>query len=175
MSTVNHSSATRAYLALGSNLGDRAAHLIAARTAVARTPGCTLKASSSLYETAAWGATEPQPDYLNAVIAIDTLLPPAPLRIAMARIEQAHGRVRTATQNAARTLDIDVLLFGAKVLNTPDLVVPHPRMHLRNFVLLPLLEIAPDIVVPDRGSATTLLNHATDQAPCSVFAHPQWN
>ena len=142
-----------AYLALGSNLGDREARLIVARDAIGALATTSLQQCSSVYETPAWGAREPQPDYLNAVIAIATALTPLQLWRHTSAIEQLHGRARSGEKNAARTLDIDLLLFDDVVTNTPDLVLPHPRMHLRKFVLQPLLEIAPDIKIPGFGSA----------------------
>ena len=146
-----------AYLALGSNLGDRKAHLMAARDAIRALPETLIRQCSSLYETPAWAANEPQPDYLNAVIAVATTLTPLQLWQHTSAIERAQGRSRSHEQNAARTLDIDLLLFDNIVMNTTHLVLPHPRMHLRKFVLQPLLEIAPDIKMPDLGSASDLL------------------
>lgn len=146
-----------AYVALGSNLGDRERHLAAARGAINALPDTTVQLSSSLYETKAWGASKPQPDYLNAVLAIATSLSPQELWQHTSAIENAQGRIRGDEKNAARPLDIDLLLFGNTVMNTPRLVLPHPRMHLRKFVLQPLLEIAPDSEIPGRGCAADLL------------------
>jgi 2-amino-4-hydroxy-6-hydroxymethyldihydropteridine diphosphokinase len=154
---------TLAYLALGSNLGDRVGHLESARDAIAAIPGCSLERFSSLYETAAWGSDSPQPDYLNAVMRVATTLTAHELWRQTAAIEQLHGRSRSDDRNAARTLDIDLLLFDDMILHTADLVVPHPRMHLRKFVLLPLLEIAPDIEIPGLGAAARLLTLLSDQ------------
>jgi 2-amino-4-hydroxy-6-hydroxymethyldihydropteridine diphosphokinase len=146
-----------AYLALGSNLGDRKAHLTAAREAINALPDTSTESASSLYESAAWGTLEPQPAYLNAVIAVQTTLTPVELWQHTHAIEQAHGRARSEKKNAARTLDIDLLLFDDIVMNTTNLVLPHPRLHLRKFVLQPLLEIAPDIKISGLGLAQALL------------------
>lgn len=164
-----------AYLALGSNLGDRIANLVAAREAIGASIGCTLKQSSSLYESAAWGSSERQPDYLNAVIAIDTTLAPTALWRCTSDIEFAHGRVRSSVPNAARTLDIDLLLFAELIIDTDELVLPHPRMHLRKFVLCPLLEIAPDVSIPGRGAARALTSQLVDSDPRKLSHNPAWN
>lgn len=163
-----------AYLALGSNLGDRSGHLLAARQAIASIPSCSLRQASSLYETRAWGSGEPQPDYLNAVIAIATLLKPLELWRHTSAIEQALGRIRGNDQNAARTLDIDMLLFDEVVMNTTNLVLPHPRMHLRSFVLQPLLEIAPAIVIPGLGSAAQCLLHLAGSGARKLAQNSAW-
>ncbi len=168
------SHASLAYLALGSNLGDRVAHLVAAREAIGSMPDCTLLRASSLYETAAWGAVELQPDYLNAVVAVETMMSPEALWSHLARIELAHGRVRGPDQNSARTLDIDMLLFDDMVLNTTSLVLPHPRMQLRKFVLVPLLEIAPAVSIPAVGLAADALTRLVDVTPRKLPNSPTW-
>ena len=163
------------YLALGSNLGDRIDHLLKARHAISLIPGCSLTGSSSLFETAAWGSNTPQPDYLNAVIAIKTTLTPLQLWQHTRAIEQAHGRTRNAEKNAARTLDIDLLLYDDIVMNTSHLTLPHPRMHLRKFVLQPLLEIAPQIEIPGCGSAANLLAKIAGDDARKVGHNSAWN
>ena len=163
----------RAYLALGSNLGDRHGHLTAARLAISALPRSTVRQVSSLYETPAWGGATPQPDYLNAVMAIDTELSALELWQRTAEIERALGRTR-GEKNAARTLDIDVLLFGNIVLNTTILVIPHPRMHLRTFVLQPLLEIAPEINIPGLGAAQRWLEKISDNDAKKVSQNSSW-
>ncbi len=142
---------TRAYLGLGSNLGDRLAHLQGAIDALAATSEVQVVAVSSVYETAPVGGPE-QDDFLNAVVAIDTALGPHELLAAAMRIEQLEGRVREVRWGP-RTLDVDVLLVGDERIDTPDLVVPHPRMHERAFVLRPLHDVAPERVtsLPDGG------------------------
>lgn len=164
-----------AYLALGSNLGDRVGTLIAAREAICSLPTCALSQASSLYESAAWGSTEPQPNYLNAVLAIATGLQPLLLWQHVAAIEQAHGRIRGVDKNAPRTLDIDLLLYDDLVLNTINLVLPHPRLHLRKFVLQPLLEIAPTLVIPGLGSAAGYLAQLLGDDARQVSQNSAWN
>lgn len=152
--------AVRAYVGLGANLGDPAAAVRAALAELAHLPDTMLAAQSSLYVTRPVDAGGP--DYCNAVAALDTQLQPLGLLHALQGIEQAHGRERSY-RNAPRTLDLDLLLYGAERLDTPELTLPHPRMHLRAFVLAPLAEIAPDLEVPGHGAARALLASITDQ------------
>jgi 2-amino-4-hydroxy-6-hydroxymethyldihydropteridine diphosphokinase len=135
---------TRAYLALGSNLGDRAAHLQAAVDALAATPGVRVVAVSRVYETAPVGGPE-QGDYLNAVLAVDTDLAPMQLLEAAQECERRAHRVRDV-RFGPRTLDVDVLLYDDVHLDDPVLTIPHPRMWERGFVLAPLHDVAPDLV-----------------------------
>ena len=146
-----------AYLALGSNLGDPVRQLVSARAAISALAEVSVTHASSLYQSQASGSDEPQPDYVNAVVAVRTTLSSHELWRATSRIEAAHGRVRSGAQNAARTLDIDLLIFGNATIGTPDLTVPHPRMHHRDFVLRPLAEIAPDVSIPGHGRASDCL------------------
>lgn len=145
---------TRAYVGLGANLGDTRATLQAALDALAALPGTALVARSSFYATAPVDADGP--DYLNAVAALDTTLDAPALLAAMQAIELAHGRARSY-RNAPRTLDLDLLLFGDASIDLAQLTVPHPRMHERAFVLAPLAEIAPDVIIPSRGRAADAL------------------
>jgi 2-amino-4-hydroxy-6-hydroxymethyldihydropteridine diphosphokinase len=138
---------TRAYVALGSNLGDRSAHLAFACNALGRVPRTVLAAVSSSHETDAVGPP-PQGRYLNAAAALDTSLTAREFLNALLEIEQTRGRTRTGQRWGPRTLDLDLLLFGDQILSEPGLTVPHPRLHERLFVLAPLAEIAPDAVVP---------------------------
>jgi 2-amino-4-hydroxy-6-hydroxymethyldihydropteridine diphosphokinase len=163
-----------AFLALGSNLGDSEAILAEAVRAVAELPMTALDRKSSLYRSPAWGAAAPQPDYVNAVISVRTSLAPEALHRHTAAIEQTHGRTRNGEKNAARTLDIDVLLYGDSVINTDTLTVPHPRMHERDFVLLPLLEIAPNVTIGTRGSARRLLDLLPHSAIKRLGETPLW-
>jgi 2-amino-4-hydroxy-6-hydroxymethyldihydropteridine diphosphokinase len=135
---------SRAYLALGSNLGDRVAHLQGAINALAKTDGVAVTALSHVYETAPVGGP-PQDEYLNAVVAIDTDLDPHALLSLAQRIERDAQRVR-AERWGPRTLDVDVLLFDDVALDDPDLTIPHPRMWERDFVLAPLRDVAPELV-----------------------------
>lgn len=155
-----------AYVALGANLGQPIDTLKAALAELAKLPAARLAARSSLYRTAPVGLRQ-QPDFINAVVRLDIAdsarLPPQALLAALFAIEARFGRQRSVP-NAARTLDLDLLLYGDECLRTPQLVLPHPRMHQRAFVLAPLLEIAPDCVIPGHGAATTLLAACRDQA-----------
>ena len=132
----------RAYLGLGSNLGDRLAHLQSVVDALAATPGVALVAVSRVYETEPVGPD--QPDYLNAVVALDTDLEPRALLELGQSLEDAAGRVRRERWGP-RTLDVDVLLVGDEHVDEPDLEVPHPRLHDRRFVRVPLADVAPDL------------------------------
>ena len=134
----------RAYLALGSNLGDRLAHLQLAVDALADTPGVQVHALSRVYETAPVGGP-PQDAYLNAVVAIETDLDPHELLRRCQEIEQLAARERSERWGP-RTLDVDVLLIDGTRLDTEDLTIPHPRMWERGFVLAPLRDVAPDLV-----------------------------
>lgn len=132
----------RAYLGIGSNLGDRASFLQGAVDALATAEGVELVAVSRVYETVPVGGP-PQPDFLNAVVAIDTDLSGHALLELAHRIEAAADRVRTVRWGP-RTLDVDVLLVGDEQIDDPDLVVPHPRMTERAFVVVPLADVAPE-------------------------------
>ena len=122
----------RAFVALGSNLGDRAAHLAAARAAIATLPGTRVIAASDVAETAPIGPAG-QGDYLNQMVEIETTLPPHALLDALLDIERARGRVRDGTRWTARTLDLDIVLYGDERVKAPRLVVPHPELPNRAF------------------------------------------
>ena len=145
---------TRAYLGIGSNLGDRLAHLQAAVDGLAGAPGVTVVAVSRVYATAPVGGP-PQDDYLNAVVAIDTTTTSRELMELGQRLEAGEQRERTVRWGP-RTLDVDVLLVGDDELHEPDLEVPHPRMTERAFVLAPLADLDPawaELVPPDQACA----------------------
>ncbi|WP_029075437.1 2-amino-4-hydroxy-6-hydroxymethyldihydropteridine diphosphokinase [Kaistia adipata] len=139
---------TEAFLGLGSNLGDRAATLRAAITALDAAPGVRVTRTSSLYETPPWGPV-PQGPYLNACIGVETILSPRALLELGLAIERDHGRER-AIRWGPRTLDIDLLLYGSDHVDEDGLIVPHPRMAERAFVLVPLSEIAPELEIGGR-------------------------
>ena len=150
--------ATTVHVALGANLGDRAGTLRSALGALGAlaVPGTPVR-SSALYETAPLGPAD-QPDYLNAAARLDTALGPEPLLDALQRIERDHGRVRIGARRwGARTLDLDLLLHGDARLDTARLVLPHPGIRTRAFVLVPLAELDPGLVVPGLGSVAELL------------------
>jgi 2-amino-4-hydroxy-6-hydroxymethyldihydropteridine diphosphokinase len=134
---------TLAHVAIGANLGDARATVAQAMDDLDRLPGSRVVARSSLYRSAPFEAGGP--DFINAVVALDTALEPLPLWAELQRLEAAAGRERPY-RNAPRTLDLDLLRHGDAVLATPVLTLPHPRMGERAFVLLPLAEIAPDAV-----------------------------
>ncbi|WP_455812659.1 2-amino-4-hydroxy-6-hydroxymethyldihydropteridine diphosphokinase [Pseudomonas graminis] len=138
----------RVYLALGSNLADPLHQVQSALNALAAIPDTTLVATSSLYRTPPYGPPD-QPDFLNAAVALDTRLDAESLLNHTQRIELEQGRVRKAHRWGPRTLDLDIMLFGEQTLNTPRLTAPHYDMHNRAFMLLPLLEIAPELCLPD--------------------------
>ena len=142
------------YIALGSNLGDRRAHLDAALAALAVLPGTRLEAVSPLYETAPVGPPGQQ-DYLNAVARLSTTLEPVALLDALLAIEQARGRIRRERWGP-RTLDLDLLLHGETRLDDPRLTLPHPSMLGRAFVLVPLKDLAPGLVLAGRTVAQHL-------------------
>lgn len=144
-----------AYIGLGANLDNPVAQVELAIDELARLPESRLSAKSSLYASAPVGYAD-QPDFINAVAALETRLSPRALLEAMLGIEHHHGRNRTF-RNAPRTLDLDLLLYGAARFHEDSLTLPHPRMHERAFVLLPLLEISPGLAVPGLGSADSLL------------------
>ena len=132
------------YLALGTNLGDRLANLKQAIASL--TPQLEVKAKSQVYETPPWGF-EDQPKFLNQVIKAQTYLDPEPLLKHLKRLEVALGR-KESFPNGPRLIDMDILLFDDLVVDKPSIVIPHPRLHERGFVLLPLMEIAPGLVHP---------------------------
>jgi 2-amino-4-hydroxy-6-hydroxymethyldihydropteridine diphosphokinase len=150
-----------AYVALGANLADPVAQVSAALAALTRLPQTRLLRASSLYRTAPVGIHH-QPDFINAVAAVETTLSPAALLSALFAVEAKFGR-RRDFHHAPRTLDLDLLLYDEQVIDSPQLRLPHPRMHLRAFVIAPLLEIAPDCRIPGRGLATAWLPAVSGQ------------
>ncbi len=158
-SPATASPATLAYIGLGANLGAAAQTLRAAAQALAGTAGIEDLRLSPLYDTSPVGCTGP--DYVNAVAEIHTRLDAPALLAVLQAIEQAHGRERPY-RNAPRTLDLDLLWYGGQSLDAPGLIVPHPRMHERAFVLRPLMDLAPDLVLP-HGELATLLAACTGQ------------
>jgi 2-amino-4-hydroxy-6-hydroxymethyldihydropteridine diphosphokinase len=151
---------SRAYVGLGANLGEARGQVEAAFLALAEVPGVHLVARSSLYRTAPIDAGGP--DYVNAVAAVDTTLEPHALLKVLQAIETRFGRERPY-RNAPRTLDLDLLLDGDRRFSDPVLTLPHPRLQLRAFVLRPLAELAPDLVVPGLGPVAGLLPAVADQ------------
>lgn len=142
-----------AYIALGANLGDRAANIRAACDALDGTPGTRLIAASSLMENPAVGLGADAPPFLNGVAAVETLLEPHALLDRLLEIERTLGRDRRDATPQSRPIDLDLLLYGDLVLNTPTLTLPHPRMRERPFVMQPLREIAPHLQIPPPASS----------------------
>ena len=145
-----------AYIGLGGNLGDRERTLRAALELLAAEPAVEILAVSELRETDPVGY-ERQPRFLNGVAAVETSLSPRALLDRLLAIERALGRTREGPRYGPRTLDLDLLTYGAEVVDEPGLRVPHPRLHERLFVLEPLADLDPDLVVPGRGPVKTLL------------------
>jgi len=146
----------RAYVGLGSNMGDRERMLWSAVHMLTFNPEVEVVAVSSLRETDPVGF-EDQPRFLNAVAAIDTELEPRALLDLLLAIERELGRTREGPRFGPRTIDLDLLLYGDEVVDEPGLAVPHPRLHERRFVLEPLAELDPGLTVPEKGSVQALL------------------
>jgi 2-amino-4-hydroxy-6-hydroxymethyldihydropteridine diphosphokinase len=145
------------YIGLGANLNDPRAQVERAAAALARLPTSRLEALSRLYRTAPLGPMD-QPDYVNAAARLTTCLSPPALLQALQCIEREQGRVRDGTRWGPRTLDLDILLFGARRSARPGLTLPHPEIHRRAFVLVPLREVAPaDLDIPGQGRLGALL------------------
>ncbi len=147
---------TRAYVGLGANLGDRERTLRAAVDALAAEEGIEVVSVSTLRETEPVGVGE-QPRFLNGAAELETTLTARELLDRLLALEQRFGRVRIPGEHGPRTLDLDLLLYGDEVIDEPGLTVPHPRLHERRFVLEPLAELAPGLVVPGRGDMESLL------------------
>ncbi len=165
-----------AVLSLGSNLGDRRANLLAARAALAALPGTRLVASAPLYETEPVGApagTEQQL-YLNTVLVLESAQDPEALSVAMHAIEARLGRVRGPERHAPRPIDIDLVAFGDFRRNTPSLRLPHPEAAHRRFVLQPLADVRPDLILPGQSRTVRELLAALPPSPAVVLAGEQW-
>lgn len=152
---------TVAYVGLGSNIGDPRRQLEAAIEQLKNLPDTNFVLVSALYGSAPLGYAD-QPDFLNAVARLDTTLSAEQLLENLQKMERQQNRERSF-RNAPRTLDLDLLLYGDRILNTPGLTLPHPRMHERAFVLRPLLELDCDISIPGKGKASALLSACASQ------------
>jgi 2-amino-4-hydroxy-6-hydroxymethyldihydropteridine diphosphokinase len=146
----------RAFVGLGSNLGDREATIARAVDLLRSVDGVEVVAVSSLRETEPWGPVE-QPPFLNGAAAVETELSPRGLLDALLAVEQALGRDRSGERWGPRTIDLDLLLYGDATVSEPGLAVPHPRLHERRFALEPLAELAPEALVPGRGTVADLV------------------
>jgi len=168
MSSVQHTSShdpdvgvvQRAYIGLGSNLKDPVSQVARAIAELTEIPSSRFVSASSLYRSVPLegeGVPAGQPEYVNAVAAIDTRLSALQLLSALQTIEQQHGRQRGQARWAPRTLDLDLLLYGQNIINHEQLIIPHPGLVERNFVLYPLAEIVPDLVLPVYGPLVEVL------------------
>lgn len=156
-----------ACIALGSNLDEPRTQVERGIAALAELPRTRLLARSRLYRTPPWGVTD-QPDFINAVAVLESALAARSLLDALIAIEADAGRVR-GVRNGPRVLDLDLLTYGLGLVDEPGLVVPHPRLHERAFVLVPLAEVAPDLEIPGRGRVADLLARV-DAAGCLPLA-----
>lgn len=159
----------RAFVGVGANLGDAQASVRAALQALGRLPETRCVAASSLYRSLPVEATGP--DFINAVAELHSTLPALALLRELQAIERAFGRVRSV-RNAPRTLDLDLLLHGEQVLHDDVLTLPHPRLHLRAFVLRPLAELAPTLSLPGLGALEPWLQRASNQGIERLAAAP---
>ena len=150
---------TRAAVALGSNMEDPERQVMRGFDEIAALPDTELIGRSRLYRTAPVGYVD-QPDFVNACALVETKLEPHALLDELLAVEQRHGRVRSMP-NGPRTLDLDIVLYGDRVIDEPGLKVPHPRAHQRAFVLTPLVDVWPDAQIPGHGSARELLRKVT--------------
>ena len=147
----------RAFIALGSNMGDIEITLTEALWAIDALPQTTIRAQSAYYRTPAWGRTD-QPDFINAAVEVRTRMTPRVLLEQLLEIEKRFGRTRRDGERwGPRTLDLDLLMYGDEHINEPGLHLPHPRMHERAFVLVPLAEIASALEIPGHGCVRDLL------------------
>ncbi len=151
-----------AYIALGSNLEDPVAQVRAGIAALHALPDTRVDRCSSLYRTAPIGPI-PQPDYINAVCRIATSLAAETLMQHLLDIETRRGRVRSGKKWGPRTLDLDLLMYDRLVIKTPGLVLPHPRLHERAFVLYPLAELDPELIIPEHGRVVELMQACPEQ------------
>lgn len=154
---MNSERLNRIFIGLGANLDEPEKQINRALESISKVPGCTLVKSSSFYRSAPMGPQD-QDDYINAVAEIKSELPALELLDKLQEIEQLQGRVRKEERWGPRTLDLDILLIGNKIINTARLTVPHYGIKLRNFVLVPLLEIAPELKLPDGESVASLVD-----------------
>lgn len=158
----------RAYVALGSNLGDSRQHLLSAVEALAALSHTQVIARSRIYRTPPWGVLD-QPDFLNAAVALETALEPYDLLDALLAIERAAGRQRSGERWGPRTLDLDLLHVAGRTMHSPRLTLPHPHIAERAFVLLPLGDLAPELDIPGQGRVVELLRNV-DTKGCTPLA-----
>ncbi|MEH6503234.1 MAG: 2-amino-4-hydroxy-6-hydroxymethyldihydropteridine diphosphokinase [Cycloclasticus sp.] len=160
---------TSAFIGLGSNLNQPVQQILRAIERIKVLNGVSLEAISSLYETPPMGPQD-QPHYVNAAAKIMTSLEPLALLEALQTIETTQGRTRESGRWGARTLDLDILLYGDKCSIDPKLTLPHPGLHLRSFVLYPLFEIDKQLDIPRLGPVQQLIEELNEPAPCIISA-----
>ncbi len=156
-----------AFVGFGSNMDKPSAHILDAAHILNEHDKCEVVERSSLYRSAPIGYAD-QPDFLNAVCEVATFLEPLEFLRLLLEIEDELGRVRTGPANGPRVIDLDLLLYENEVYDSAELILPHPRMHERLFVLEPLLEIAPGIVIPNRGRGVDFLFACIDQQVAKI-------
>ena len=152
-----------AYISFGSNLGDSLSLLEAVKKDIDASKDLVLQRTSPVYRTQPIDVPDHQNDYINAVFEVETSQEPVKILRQLATIEDRHGRVRGKTRNSARTLDLDLLLVGNYSVQSEILTLPHPRIHQRAFVLVPLYELSPDLEIPGQGTVRALLEDVKDQ------------
>jgi len=165
--------ATVAYVSVGSNMGDARRNAISGLRALAAARGLQMLGASSLYETEPVGCEPGQRNYVNAAAKFLCERTPEEMLGEILRVEEAHGRVREGRRNRPRTLDLDLLLWGEERMDQPELTLPHPRLHERAFVLVPLIEIAPDLRMPD-GRAVSALLDSCGRSGVRMLERPRW-
>ncbi len=152
-----------AYIGFGSNLGDSMAIFAMTKNEIDAVEGFSLKRLSPLYRTKPINVPGSQDDFINAVFEIETTLDADTVLLELTSIENRHGRSRCEVKNMARTLDLDLLLFGNKKMKSNTLILPHPRIYQRAFVLFPLFDLSPELEIPGQGNVQTLLDKVRDQ------------
>jgi 2-amino-4-hydroxy-6-hydroxymethyldihydropteridine diphosphokinase len=162
---------TRVFVALGSNLDDPRTQVLRGFEALSRLPQTTVLARSRLYRSAPWGVID-QPGFVNAAAELETALVPRGLLDGLLDLERAAGRDRSGQRWGPRILDLDLLLYGNVELDEPGLRLPHPHLHERAFVLLPLADLAPDLEVPGHGRVRELLGRV-DVGSCMPMGNPE--
>ena len=153
----------RAWLGLGSNLGNHKSQINKALALLEGSTSIKVLRTSSLYLTKPWGFTN-QPDFLNAVTEIEVTRDAESLLLELQQMERDLGRLAGSRRWGPRVIDLDLLLYGEQILFRPDLIVPHPRMHQRAFVLQPLFELEPDLMIPSRGTVRKCLNRLKESS-----------
>ncbi len=152
-----------AYIGFGSNLGDSMTILTMTKNEIGALEGFCLKRLSPLYRTKPIDVPDSQDDFINAVFEIETTLDADTVLLELINIENRHGRSRSRVKNLARTLDLDLLLFGNIKMSTNTLILPHPGIYQRAFVLFPLFDLSPELQIPGQGSVQALLDNVRDQ------------